>query len=1398
MYSGLCSNPHPRKRSYNNRLRVLRFDWPEHHIDTYVATMYHYGVSLIDDTMTDLRTSEDILSPDDIRRIREGLGLTQVEAGEILGGGPRAFTKYESGTIKPAASVANLLRLLESTPQALTTLAGRASVPIENDSSRPLEVTAAHVMALSPRRLAVLVERLLVAEALAGCLPMEGIHIAAEITAGDGGEDARIAWSGGPDHTPYLPRRLTQFQLKATKLSPAAAAAEVRTSNGALQPMVREVMSAGGGYVLVLSQTSVKQKLNKHEASIREAVRAAGLIIDDEQVSVRDASQIANWANAHPSVAAWLLQRTQPGIAGPFRDWTHWAGRYEHERSPWVVDARLPAFQRGLRELITAPRGVARILGPSGVGKSRLTLQALGPDDQEEKSRIGLWGLVLYAVESEAGGAAIKNAVQVLADAGVRAIVVVDRCDPETHQDLAGIAKRLGSRLSLITIDHEVPRYDKPPPGVLLVPKADSAMMEGIVAEVARKYPQEERRRIVHFAKGYPHAAILIADAWSRDQPLAAATDDALLDRVVLGRRPHSPDDLRKAGMLLSTFGLVGIKVPYEDVTNISKLPGAPDEAALRAAFVDLQARRVAQLRGRLLTLQPLSVALPLAARQWAQWDQATWDSVLAGHPSAGLRVRAARQLALLNQLEISREVVRAVCRHNGPFDSLDALLKPEATKVLSSLAEADPNAVVALLDRVLEPATIEDLGTIADDARRSLVRTLMTIAFHEATFEQGARHLMRLAAAENESWTNNATGQFNALFHVIAGETQASAHARLRFLDDALEADDPRILKVSVGAVLAGAETGSVVRTLGATGHYGTRPALSPWRPKFWNEVWDYIGECLRRLAKLATRPDEAGLQAKVGVGHRFRTLVSQGCIDLVEDLVGTVTSASGPYWPQAHESLGHILVYDREGLDADVEKRVRVLIDRLTPTDMAARVKALVTEMPWDYPIGEPLDYKEREARQLAAVDELATELLADPDQLTQFLTPLSRGGQRMTFQFGQALAKRATTPLQWKEPILDAYAGVPEGDRNFGILAGFISGLASRHPEVVDAFKAEAASSPTFAIALPLLCHRLGITPDDVSLVCASVASGHLRTDLLSQWTFGGALAKLSPSAVAPLFDLLLTRDDGYALALDLIGMYVHGQRGRLDALRAQLLLAAQNIDRLTSGRQNRTDAYHLKELMDWILAKGPADQDACKVALTLAKKIVDLDAFDTTELARSLLPQLLASYSEIVWPILGEAIVSDRANGWRLEHSLGDNFSFDVKQPPILRLPPNLLFAWCHAHPDVAPAFVAGLLPILTNRDAEKSSPSLHPLVIRLLDEFGDRTDVMQALTRNMYTFGWTGSRTAYFALYDQPLSALESHPRAEVRKWTKRTRGQLRRDIDETRTEEEERDANWDM
>src|SRR5206468_6695697 len=123
--------------------------------------------------------------------------------------------------------------------------------------------------------------------------------------------------------------------------------------------------AAGGSYVMLISHPAVKQTMGKHEAAIRASLRGAGLAFRDEQVIVRDAAQIALWVNARRSVAAWVLGQTQPGLTGPFRDWAHWAGRHEHDSSPWVDDPRLGPFREALRKLVTPPRGVARVVGSS-------------------------------------------------------------------------------------------------------------------------------------------------------------------------------------------------------------------------------------------------------------------------------------------------------------------------------------------------------------------------------------------------------------------------------------------------------------------------------------------------------------------------------------------------------------------------------------------------------------------------------------------------------------------------------------------------------------------------------------------------------------------------------------------------------------------------------------------------------------------------------------------------------------------------------------------------------------------------------------------------------------------------------------------------------------------------
>ena len=63
-----------------------------------------------------------LITPAEIAAIREELGLSQRAAGKILGGGPIAFHKYESGKQLPSAPMSNLLRVLRRYPEDLALL----------------------------------------------------------------------------------------------------------------------------------------------------------------------------------------------------------------------------------------------------------------------------------------------------------------------------------------------------------------------------------------------------------------------------------------------------------------------------------------------------------------------------------------------------------------------------------------------------------------------------------------------------------------------------------------------------------------------------------------------------------------------------------------------------------------------------------------------------------------------------------------------------------------------------------------------------------------------------------------------------------------------------------------------------------------------------------------------------------------------------------------------------------------------------------------------------------------------------------------------------------------------------------------------------------------------------
>ena len=1332
---------------------------------------------------------------EEIVAIRESLGLTRAEAGKLLGGGPSAYAKYEAGIVKPAAAGVNLLRLLRAYPEMLGELrgGGLSTMARKASSISPFEVSGKDIGGLPREDLPKLLRRLLTAEAETHNLPADGIHVADNADAADGGEDGRITWEGGSSRTRFLSSRRCQFQLKGGPVQPARAGREVLAKDGSVKDMIRKFLENDGHYIMLCAKPYPQKAIEKREESIRTALRGAGLDTARDRIQFRDASQIADWTNSHPAVAAWVKEKVEPGIRGPFRSWSHWAGRAEHS-TRWVEDDRLPEFRDRLLEHARQSRSIARIVGPYGIGKSRLTLQALDPAGA---ARL-ISNLVRYADESEAGPHAIGEVVQSLADTGGRVVLVVNRCSPKLHQTLENIVLRQGSQLSLITIDDEESGTASGKTELIEVSPPAVTVIEAIINREAPELPREDRERLGQFSAGLPATAIHVARAWREPRSLAQAADDDLIDAVILGRHSREPELLRKTAALLAIFGQISLESESDGELGMIAQLGDLKADDLYAAMKDLAARKVIHQRGKLVLFPFSPTAARLAARQWYEWRPSKWDKVLAGGISPSLSLRAARRLAMLNNTDIAQKVTTHACRAEGALDGILEDASSVRIKMLAPLAETNAKAVAEFLERALDQ--FGDKSEIRGAAEIS--QALSKIAFRPDTFEDGARLLLRLAARDERNIDDHADHGFIDLFPVYLGNTSANSKARLAFLDWVIEEDHPEERPIIVEALTAGLKTGNFTRGVGDEIH-GSRPALRPWFPATRQEIEEYISGCADRIIRFAERSDEIGNAARANLGRKLRGLVRIGLIDTVEQAVDRMHNVAG-CWSSAIDSLGQFLIYDASDeahATTTLTTRVQKLIAHLKPQGLEERGRFLVTEMPSDYPEDPALSHKERTQAQVREISELVAEFIRHPDMLRRFLPQISDGQQRMAFEFGRELAA-ADDPLDWLEPIVSAAADAAKGKRNFSLLCGYLGTIREKHPEAVEYFKRRVGQSPELAPALPLVCRNCGIDRADIRLVVDLLKTGQLSPRHLRTWEASAAFANVPVATAALLFDWLLSSDNAEAFhfGVCLLEPYACEEPGNLEQLRSQIRLLAENAVRHGSQWDGELLRYHFERIMRKALEKGWEDSGARATALALAKGLANMGRWGSGDPTRSVLPSLLSDFTEIVWPVLGQAIAADPGRRDRFMRVLGNRPVDTAEPPPVLSLPEEVLFEWCHEHPDRAPAFAASVVPVLASGRGDSSSQALHPMLSRLIDEFGERKDVQTEITRriHLHCISGLGPPDQRYELLSALLEPLrDRHPKGSVRRWIHSMLDFLREHAEADRRRTEEREAQWE-
>jgi hypothetical protein len=759
------------------------------------------------------------------------------------------------------------------------------------------------------------VNDLLQAEVARAGLAGYQLDINRQESTADGGVDAAL-WNSVK--TSWLPQGHSAWQFKSADRKPAKCRKELRCAAWA-----RELLEEGATYILVLGRPLVAQTKKARLDALREEAKALGLT--NASFRLYDGNQLARWISGYPALA---LDRRLGGPGPVLLDFERWSGSQEHQER-WVRCPSRSKMEGAVAGVATGKLPSYRLEGGTGLGKTRLAMEILRSSPARS--------LVVYAPRGEQVSTEVLS---YLTDADRSCVLVVDNCSRIHHQS---ILEQVGTRtVRVLTIGIETEERLLRTPLHELSPATDEEI-DAILRENVPALWQEAARVVHENCFGNVRTALLLGTRLveTDEQNVTELLRHNDFRQLITTLLPEHADFFSAA--LLALFEKLGWdrdrRYQLETLPGFSAVPLDQLESTARALeSVGLLARQ-----GRYRSVVPQPVAVLLASSAWEQLGDRIFHE-LAPRCDRQMLEALFHRCAELGRFEPVRSVLNRLLSHEGPYGSLSQIEQTGIAEFLVQMAVVLPDEVTDHLSELIEAADVEDLRR-QTRSRRGLVQTLEKLVWHQATFERAADALLKLALAENESWANNATGQWISLFGARLPTTAATPKQRLAYLRRCSRSTDAAIRSLvvrSATSALDPDELAVVSGELQAGTIVAPRGTVRPGR-----EALDYWTGLVEILAQLRADDDAdvtfAAYEGLISAIDPFIDVPQVG-----EAIASVVVTFTGDALRRLRRSLEQRV--DLAEPETEPNTALQRLLARLPTPSPLQRLRELAELPPWD----------------------------------------------------------------------------------------------------------------------------------------------------------------------------------------------------------------------------------------------------------------------------------------------------------------------------------------------------------------------------------------------------------------------------------------------------------------
>ena len=1156
-----------------------------------------------------------------------------------------------------------------------------------------LQISQERVAHMTDTDLGMLMRELLLAESYLSGAPIDEVQVNTEEKAKDDGCDG---WSGRPvQTTPWLGSEPTCWQFKAGVAGqPGKLAGEVT------KRIPAETLRSGGRFVVVASGSeNGKKGMEDRLAALTKDAAAAGL--PTEKIYVFGSERVTTWCNQHPAIAARWAGRPE-GLC-TLAEWAN----FEVHQVPWQAsDSTKDEMEKRRADLDFLSGTILHlhIEGPPGVGKTRFAL---------ELCKGASWRTYVVYVRQATEIGLLELLDGAAQDQGVRLVVVADEVQPNQLEPLNEFVGRGDGRVRLITVGHS-PSPDPSRIPALSIRPLRREEMQAVVRGLYPAMPPEHIDFIVRFAAGYVRLGRLAADAVAREGPIVNVR--ALLDKKQISGfldRMLGTDD-RRALYVVAALTHVGWSDDQQVVGMAIAAHLGQDWADVRVRVANFQRQfGIAPHSGRYRYISPTPLGIYLAIEVWE-----TLPDLMKSLPDRLPTLEAKNAyFERLKSIGSSPQAGEFADRELAFFFRIEHF-DDQSVKRWAALASANPPLATSNVLRALWNTSVEARQQLAGVVRRTLVWTLIRLSWGSSTFHDAALALALLAEAENERWTNNASGEFVAKFQIALGGTAVPYLQRLSVLERLLELRRPTLTNLVIKAL---AEVGRRQSTRNhVEPELGTLPEPE-WQPTTWEELAACQKTAISMLIGIANTA-EPELQTELVSAAQDLSMMLRH--DGLRDSVSEFMLAVRGRFPDTREALRRIIasiVVRERKYWKELSPEQLGLLDKIhelfEDASFSGRLKQLVG-------VGE-LDRDDEVERDFSLI---AKELVASPELLEANWPWLTSGDAADGWRLGEALAA-----ADLDGTLEHSLPNIADAGRDQRVLCAYINARRRAKGDhwYDDWARLEFDPPGVKSELLFEVAWRSGLTEYmATSLILPGLKGKSVSAAAVGQLAFGRWDAGLSKGTVETVLRAMI--EGGYLeSAFTILARRLQTDKEPIEdweSLALQLALAPQAI----RGRQ--MVGYYWKVIAKRLVAKYA--RELAEAIFQQQNRRGEGQEGETAWFvehsdAAEVLQDCLARDADGVWTALQTHLSSDQAY----------LFILGLPKGLLELLPPAAIHAWISEQPEKRAALAAHLV--------SKDLSSDTTLAAQILEQFGHNENVASAFFSEYVSGSWWGPASEHW-------------------------------------------------